>query len=169
MLFHLHTSKTIEKKEGNSWLWGSTEPRVERDFFKVTAEEDSAREELRPKVEALRKTHPFIEPQSEVDLLRLLRARSLNVEKALVLLEECTIEKQNYLPVTYDMVEAVVRKGLAYVSGCDNKGRSIVYVNPEKFRKDLDEVEHIVKFIVFMMDGAIHLSQKNGEEQVRSR
>mmetsp|Transcript_22098 Transcript_22098/g.89577 ORF Transcript_22098/g.89577 Transcript_22098/m.89577 type:complete len:181 (-) Transcript_22098:610-1152(-) len=140
--------------------------KLPRDFFVVTKAEEEALEEFKPVVEELTARTALIPPQSRNDCLRMLRARGLNTTKALMLLENSEKERAEYSPVAYEDVKKIVRKSLAYMTGFDDAGRPVIYVDTDKFRKNEDDVTTIVKFIIFMMDEVVLEARKHGQEQV---
>uniref|UniRef100_A0A7S0G3K4 CRAL-TRIO domain-containing protein n=1 Tax=Rhodosorus marinus TaxID=101924 RepID=A0A7S0G3K4_9RHOD len=140
--------------------------KLPRDFFVVTPAEEAALAEFEPMVKELTGRRALISPQSRNDCLRLLRARGLNTTKALILLENSEDERAEYSPVAYKDVKEIVHKGLAYMTGFDDTGRPVIYVDTDKFRKHEDNVVSIVKFIIFIMDEVVLEAQKHGQEQV---
>ncbi|KAJ8908247.1 hypothetical protein NDN08_008338 [Rhodosorus marinus] len=140
--------------------------KLPKDFFVVTPAEEEALKEFEPMVEELTGRRALIPPQSRNDCLRLLRARGLNTTKALILLESSEKERVEYSPVAYEDVKKIVQKSLAYMTGFDDAGHPVIYVDTDKFRKNEDDVIVIVKFIIFVMDEVVLEAQKRGQEQV---
>eukprot|EP00667_Euglena_gracilis_P015778 EG_transcript_16452 len=127
--------------------------------------------EMRHRVDALGVPKDLAEWADDACLYRYLRARQLNVDKAMAMLENSLKWRQEFgvgkiMTENMDDIRYLGQVGCNYVHGKDQLGRPVIYMKPRVQLKDPGTQRQQMRHLVYTLERAIWSMENDVEKYV---
>ena len=102
------------------------------------------------------------------DLIRVLRARDLNVKNAFVMWEKWYNWRKTYRAdsITEEEMMSQIVSGKVFIHGQDKSGRPCIIVRPRYHRPERFSTEESMRFIIYIIEQGIKIADAKGIGQL---